>query len=172
MFRPSIHPNRCRACLSAAMRLSIRIVIVGVHQSCDATHSIRLLRPRRERPCHRRAAYERDEVTPSHNLVSTVELRLHTNVVESELCRITNCANDRLVSHLPPNGNINLESASPEKRPWDVSHMSVCRHYSRWVRFRFLGGTFSAKTETKSKLIFRPGAQERTRTSTPRSAST
>jgi hypothetical protein len=79
-------------------RLSIRIVVVGVHQSCDAAHSIRLLRPRRERPCHRRAAYERDEVTPSHNLVSTVELRLHTNVVKSKLCRSTHCANDRLGS--------------------------------------------------------------------------
>jgi hypothetical protein len=69
-------------------RLSIRIVVVGVHQSCDVTHSIRL-RPRRGRPCHRRAAYERDEVAPSHNLVSTVELRLHTNTVQSKLCRIS-----------------------------------------------------------------------------------
>src|SRR6188472_3128335 len=50
-------------------RLPIRVAIVGVHQSCDATHPIWLLRPRRERPCRRGAAYEGDEVTPSHNLV-------------------------------------------------------------------------------------------------------
>jgi hypothetical protein len=34
------------------------------------------------------------------------------------------------------------------------------------------GGTISEKTEAKSKVNFRGGAQERTRTSTPRGAST
>jgi hypothetical protein len=69
-------------------RLSIRVVVLDVHQSCDATHSIRLLRPRRGGPCRRRAAYERDEVTASHNLASTLEFRLHINVVKSKLCLI------------------------------------------------------------------------------------
>jgi hypothetical protein len=54
-------------------RLPIRVALVGVHQSCDTARPIWLLRPRRERPCHRGAADEGDEVTPSHNLVSTVE---------------------------------------------------------------------------------------------------
>jgi hypothetical protein len=35
------------------------------HQHADAAHALTLLRPRRERPCHRRAAEQRDELAPS-----------------------------------------------------------------------------------------------------------
>ena len=44
--------------------LPFRIVLGQVRKHADATHSLRLLRARRERPCRRRAAEQRDEVAP------------------------------------------------------------------------------------------------------------
>jgi hypothetical protein len=42
--------------------LSFRIIRSRVHEHADAPHPLRLLRARRERPRHRRAAEQRDEV--------------------------------------------------------------------------------------------------------------
>src|SRR5436190_22311005 len=51
-------------------RLPIRVAVVGVHQNCDATHPIRLLRARSERPCCR-ATEQRYEFPPLHSMTSS-----------------------------------------------------------------------------------------------------
>jgi hypothetical protein len=42
--------------------LPIRTVRSGIHKGANAPHPIRLLRARRERPCDRCAAKQRDEI--------------------------------------------------------------------------------------------------------------
>src|SRR5262249_55436990 len=40
------------------------------HEHADPSHPVGLLRPRRERPCSRRAAEQRDEPAPVHSITS------------------------------------------------------------------------------------------------------
>jgi hypothetical protein len=47
-------------------RLPFRIVRGDTHEYSDAPHALALLRARRERPCRRCAAEERDELAPSY----------------------------------------------------------------------------------------------------------
>src|SRR5262249_35208016 len=47
------------------------IALGARHQHADASHRPGLLRARRERPCRRRAAEERDEFAPSHSITSS-----------------------------------------------------------------------------------------------------
>ena len=51
---------------SREARLSFRIVGGEVHKHSDAPHPLRLLRARRERPRHSRAAEQRDDIASSH----------------------------------------------------------------------------------------------------------
>src|SRR5262249_56331399 len=51
--------------------LSFRIVCREGHQHADAPHALALLRPRRERPRHRRAAEKRYERATPHSITSS-----------------------------------------------------------------------------------------------------
>jgi hypothetical protein len=46
--------------------LTFRIVGRQGQQHADPPHPVALLRPRRERPCRRRAAEQDDDIAPSH----------------------------------------------------------------------------------------------------------
>src|SRR5262249_51445279 len=66
----SVGPARLRQCLSESQEagLSRRIIRGCVHEYADAPHSLRLLRPRRKRPCGCRTADERDELAALHSI--------------------------------------------------------------------------------------------------------
>src|SRR5262245_42484810 len=51
--------------------LTVRVIYGRGMEHADASHPLALLRPRRERPCRRRAAEQRDELTPSHSITSS-----------------------------------------------------------------------------------------------------
>ena len=51
--------------------LRFRLIGRRVHQHANATHSLGLLRARRERPSGCRAADERDELAPPHSITSS-----------------------------------------------------------------------------------------------------
>ena len=52
------------------------IVLSNAHQHPNAPHPVGLLRPRRERPCRRRAAGQRDELAPpDHSITSSAATR-------------------------------------------------------------------------------------------------
>src|SRR5262249_50109695 len=55
--------------------LTFRIIGGEIHQHADAPHPLRLLRARRERPCRRRAAEQRDELAPFHSITSSARAR-------------------------------------------------------------------------------------------------
>jgi hypothetical protein len=71
MFRPSIHPRDCRAfseCRNPC--LTFRFVFGNTHQLADSPHPLGLLRARCQWPrC--RAAYQCNEITPSHSITSS-----------------------------------------------------------------------------------------------------
>src|SRR5205814_576060 len=46
-------------------------IVCEAHQHADAAHALALLRPRRERPCHRRAAEQGYELAPPHSITSS-----------------------------------------------------------------------------------------------------
>jgi hypothetical protein len=48
----------------------LRIVLAHIHQHTDPPHPFRLLRARRERPCHRRTAEQCDELATLHSFTS------------------------------------------------------------------------------------------------------
>ena len=50
--------------------LALRIVRGRIHEHADAPHPLALLRARRERPCGRRAAEQRDELAPLHHSIT------------------------------------------------------------------------------------------------------
>src|SRR5262249_21800641 len=47
------------------------ICVSRIHEHADASHVLRLLRPRRERPRSRRAAEQRDEIATPHPITSS-----------------------------------------------------------------------------------------------------
>src|SRR5262249_8358851 len=53
------------------LRLCLRVS----GESADSQHLLWLLRPRRERPCDRRAAEQRDELAPPHSITSSARAR-------------------------------------------------------------------------------------------------
>jgi hypothetical protein len=55
-----------RLCERREPGLSLSIVRGDIREHADASHTLSLLRPRRERPTRRRAADERDEFAPFH----------------------------------------------------------------------------------------------------------
>src|SRR5262245_21073145 len=57
--------ERCEA------RLHFRIVRGQAHEDANASHSLGLLRARRDRPRRRRAAEQRDELAPLHSITSS-----------------------------------------------------------------------------------------------------
>src|SRR5262249_20750351 len=57
--------ERCEA------RLHFRIVRGQAHEDANASHSLGLLRARRQRPRSRRAAEQRDEVAALHSITSS-----------------------------------------------------------------------------------------------------
>src|SRR5262249_10650477 len=56
--------------------LSLRITLGVSHEHADAPHPLGLPRPRRERPCSRRAAEQYDEVAPSQSITSSARSRI------------------------------------------------------------------------------------------------
>jgi hypothetical protein len=58
-----------RECGDAGLRF--RLVRGRIHQHPDAADPLRLLRARSERPRHRRAAEERDELAAFHSITSS-----------------------------------------------------------------------------------------------------
>jgi hypothetical protein len=61
-FRPSTLFQPLPECREAS--LALRIVFGECQEHADAAHPARLLRARRERPCQRRPAEQRDELAP------------------------------------------------------------------------------------------------------------
>src|SRR5262249_35747111 len=53
------------------LEASVRIALGNLNEHADAPERGLLLRPRRERPRHRRAAEQRDELTALHSITSS-----------------------------------------------------------------------------------------------------
>src|SRR5262249_33142866 len=53
----------------ANLRLGIALLVT--HEQTDSPDALALLRPRRQRPCRRRAAQERDDLAPSHHSMTS-----------------------------------------------------------------------------------------------------
>src|SRR5262245_40617272 len=51
--------------------LPLRVVLGEDGEHADPARLVRLLRPRRERPCGRRAAEQRDELAPPHHSITS-----------------------------------------------------------------------------------------------------
>src|SRR5215470_4260669 len=65
----------------SALRPSFRIALRPAHQYADAPHPLTLLRARRERPCCRCAAEQRDELAASHSITSSARSRNDSGIV-------------------------------------------------------------------------------------------
>src|SRR5262249_7547297 len=66
---PAQLPQSLHKCRNAG--LAYRMVFAERHKHADASDLRRLLRARRERPCHRRAPKQRDELPPLHSITSS-----------------------------------------------------------------------------------------------------
>src|SRR5262249_13897935 len=67
----AIQPAKlCESLLKSCNPRLPQRVITGAHQYSDVSYSVRLLRPRRERP-RRHAAEQRDEIAPVHSITSS-----------------------------------------------------------------------------------------------------
>src|SRR5262249_31786864 len=77
-------------------RLYLRIVVAREHP--DAPDGAHLLRPRRERPCRRRAAKQRDELAPPHSITSSAsEIRLSEILTPSDFAVLRFITNSNFV---------------------------------------------------------------------------
>src|SRR5215469_11477030 len=96
----ALDPSRFSQCITQSLDMSSVLgVVLGIgHQNAHSAHRLGLLRARRQRPYRRRAADERDELTPLHSTtrsaramtvggtvmpspLATVRLMLSSNVV-------------------------------------------------------------------------------------------
>ena len=72
-------------------------IIFGVgNQHADAPHALGLLRPRRKRPCRRRAAEQRDELAPlsfDHLVGAGEQCRRHFDAEHSAVWALTTSSN-------------------------------------------------------------------------------
>src|SRR5262249_4763270 len=68
-FRPSELLEAVAQRPEALLRL--RIILGGRHEHADAPHAVSLLRPHPKRPCHSRAAEQRDEIAALHSISSS-----------------------------------------------------------------------------------------------------
>src|SRR5262249_27974261 len=69
-LRPTSQPACCKPCSNAATRVW-PIASSAPTVISPSSHPLDLLRARRERPCHRRAAEQRYERAPSHSITSS-----------------------------------------------------------------------------------------------------
>src|SRR6516225_10673155 len=82
MLPPSVQPNCCSFCLNAASRaLTISIVRGPVREHTDPPHLLGLLRARGERPRHRPATEQSDELPPPHSITSSARLSSESGTV-------------------------------------------------------------------------------------------
>jgi hypothetical protein len=66
--------------------MPFRIISGHVDKHADAAHALALLPACRKRPCRRRAAEQRDELAPSHVLLSAEVLKTITAPEEISRC--------------------------------------------------------------------------------------